>query len=249
MENLLKFEFKRLWSKKIIIFLPIILIAIGTSGILLGSVYGNDFNEKVLLLNVYNAFTQFSFLFLSFIYISVLAEDFSKGNYKFLQQLGFSLEKLMLIKLMILYLISIVVADLFIIVYATVINIPDWSFVMLMIGTVDLGLLFIVFLSNLLSIIFKRIMTATVVSFILYIIFDFVNLVLFGLTNPCDANSLSCVTLGQLAGLPLTHDSLSTLTLNYEQYSLLFTMLPSAIYCLVLFVILFVLLKREEKML
>lgn len=247
MNKLFKFEFKRLLSKKIIFFLPLILIAIGISGILLGSVYGNDLNEKVLLLNVFNAFTQFSFLFLSFIYISVLAEDFSKGNYKFLQQLGFSLGNSMMIKSLILYLISIVVADLFIIIYATIIAISDWSFVMLMVGTVDLGLLFIIFLSNILSIIFKRIMTATVISFVLYIIFDFINLVLFGLTNPCDANSISSVTLGQLAGLPLIHDSLSTLNLNYEQYSLVFTMLPSIIYCLVLFIVLYVLLKREEK--
>ena len=247
MNKLFKFEFKRLFSKKIIFFLPLILFAIGMSGILLGYVYGNNLNEKVLLLNVFNAFNQFSFLFLSFIYISVLAEDFSKGNYKFLQQLGFSLGKSMLIKSLILYFISIVIADLFIIIYAIIIGILDWSFVILMIGTVDLGLLFIIFLSNILSIIFKRITTATVISFVSYIIFDFINLVLFGLTNPCDANSLSCVTLGQLAGMPLKHDSLSTLNLNYKQYALIFTMLPSIIYCIVLLIVLYVLLKREKK--
>lgn len=247
MKKLLKFESKRLCNKKTIILLPLILIAIGLAGIMLGSAYNNDFSPKICMLNVYNAYSQFAFLFLSFIYISILAEDFSKGYYKFYKQIGFSLIECMVTKSILLYAITILITDAFMFIYSIIVNVSDFGFVGLMILSVDLGLLFILLLSNVLALIFKKTTIATVVSFVLYIAFDFTNLVAYGLTNPCDANSLACVTFGQLAGLKLTHESLSKLGLNYVGNSLIYTTGPALVYILILIIIIYILIKKEKR--
>lgn len=246
MKQLFVFEFKRMRNKKVLYFLPLIIMVIGIVGILLGNVYGNDMNDKVLILNVYNAFSQFAFLFLSFIYISVLADDFNKGSYKFFNQLGYRLGQCMFVKSFILLVVTLVVTDIFVIIYSLIINITDWSYVLLAMCSIDLGLLFILILSNVLSIILKKIMSATVISFALYIVFDFFNLLCYGLTNPCDANSLACVTLGQLAGIALTHDSLSRLSLNYFEHSWLFITFPNVIYSFLLMGVLLFLIRKEK---
>lgn len=247
MKKLLKFELKRFKHRKILILLPLILIAIGVAGLLLGSAYHNNFTPKLNMLNVYNAYSQFAFLFVSYIYISVLTEDFSKGYYRFFEQIGYSLSKCIFIKSLILFIISIIVTDLFMIIYALIINVADLQYLGLMLISVDLGLLFILLLSNVLALIFKKVTIATVLSFVLYIVFDFANLVAYGLTNPCDANSLACVTFGQLSGLELTHDSLSKLNLNFVDNSVIFTTLPAIIYCLILIGINIILIKKENK--
>lgn len=247
MKVLLEFELKRLKYRKILMLLPLILITIGIAGILLGSAYHNDFTPKLNMLNVYNAYSQFAFLFLSYIYISVLTEDFSKGYYRFYEQLGYSLSKCLFVKSLILFIISIIVTDLFLIIYSSIINVADAQYIGLMLLSVDLGFLFILFLSNVLALIFKKVTIATVLSFALYIFFDFANLIAYGLTNPCDANSLSCVTFGQLSGLDLTHDSLSKLSLNFVDNSFIFTTLPAIVYCLILLGIITILIKKEIK--
>lgn len=79
MSRLFKFEIKRMKYKKIHIILPLIIISIGLVGIITGNAFNENLTSKVKMLNIFQAYTQFSFIFLGFVYIYLFTEDSIKG--------------------------------------------------------------------------------------------------------------------------------------------------------------------------
>lgn len=77
--------------KKIHIILPLIIISIGLVGIITGNAFNENLTSKVKMLNIFQAYTQFSFIFLGFVYIYLFTEDSIKGTDKYISQLGYSL--------------------------------------------------------------------------------------------------------------------------------------------------------------
>ena len=77
--------------KKIHIILPLIIISIGLVGIITGNAFNENLTSKVKMLNIFQAYTQFSFIFLGFVYIYLFTEDSVKGTDKYISQLGYSL--------------------------------------------------------------------------------------------------------------------------------------------------------------
>ena len=111
--------------KKIHIILPLIIISIGLVGIITGNAFNENLTSKVKMLNIFQAYTQFSFIFLGFVYIYLFTEDSVKGTDKYISQLGYSLAVQILFKSLILYAYTLIITTAFIIGYA-ILSIPWW---------------------------------------------------------------------------------------------------------------------------
>ena len=64
----------------------------------------------------------------------------------------------------------------------------------------------------------------------------------FGLTNPCDANSLATVTVRYISGIPIAHKSLESIKLDFETFKWVYTITPSIVYSIMIIIIILVLL-------
>lgn len=244
MKKLVNFEFKRLKNKKIIILLPILLLLIGFAGILLGNLYFKSGSDKVRLLQIYSAYVQFVFIFTSYVYISTFTNDYANGNYAFIKQIGYSFGKILFAKTIILYLITVVSTNLFLIIASFYLQCTDVSYLVILIISLNLSLLFVILFALFISLIIRKTTQATLVTFGAFIVFNITNLVTFGLTNPSDANSISFVTLQKLASLPITHDTLSTIDLDFIKYRYLLITLPSIFWIGLLLLVIIILVKK-----
>lgn len=200
MSRLFKFEIKRMKYKKIHIILPLIIISIGLVGIITGNAFNENLTSKVKMLNIFQAYTQFSFIFLGFVYIYLFTEDSVKGTDKYISQLGYSLAVQILFKSLILYAYTLIITTAFIIGYATAFQL------------------------------------------VFFIIFDVLNIFTFGLTNPCDANSLATVTVRYISGIPIAHKSLESIKLDFETFKWVYTITPSIVYSIIIIIIILVIL-------
>lgn len=192
MSRLFKFEIKRMKYKKIHIILPLIIISIGLVGIITGNAFNENLTSKVKMLNIFQAYTQFSFIFLGFVYIYLFTEDSIKGTDKYISQLGYSLAVQILFKSLILYAYTLIITTAFQLVF--------------------------------------------------FIIFDVLNIFTFGLTNPCDANSLATVTVRYISGIPIAHKSLESIKLDFETFKWVYTITPSIVYSIIIIIIILVIL-------
>lgn len=233
MLKLFKFEYLRLKNNRTLFLLPILLIIVGFSGILLTQIYSSaNTSSHLTLFNIYNAYAQFVFLFISFIYIYTFSEDFAKGSYAFYRQIGYSLRKCLFVKVVLLYIPTALVVTLFIGLSALKFQIHDFSKVMIAIVTINFGLLFCIVFSLFLSVIFKKTMFASVTNFIIYIACNILNLVFLGLTNPLDGNSLSTGMIKYLFLGNISNQSVVKTHWIFETWNFLFAIVPSIVYIL-----------------
>lgn len=156
MSRLFKFEIKRMKYKKIHIILPLIIISIGLVGIITGNAFNENLTSKVKMLNIFQAYTQFSFIFLGFVYIYLFTEDSVKGTDKYISQLGYSLAVQILFKSLILYAYTLIITTAFIIGYAISIHFTDLDYLILIVCSIAAALLFTITFACLMSIIFKK---------------------------------------------------------------------------------------------
>ena len=161
MSRLFKFEIKRMKYKKIHIILPLIIISIGLVGIITGNAFNENLTSKVKMLNIFQAYTQFSFIFLGFVYIYLFTEDSIKGTDKYISQLGYSLAVQILFKSLILYAYTLIITTAFIIGYAISIHFTDLDYLILIVCSIAAALLFTITFACLMSIIFKKALDAT----------------------------------------------------------------------------------------
>ena len=68
------------------------------------------------------------------------------------------------------------------------------------------------------------------------------NIFTFGLTNPCDANSLATVTVRYISGIPIAHKSLESIKLDFETFKWVYTITPSIVYSIIIIIIILVIL-------
>lgn len=242
MSRLFKFEIKRMKYKKIHIILPLIIISIGLVGIITGNAFNENLTSKVKMLNIFQAYTQFSFIFLGFVYIYLFTEDSIKGTDKYISQLGYSLAVQILFKSLILYAYTLIITTAFIIGYAISIHFTDLDYLILIVCSIAAALLFTITFACLMSIIFKKALDATAFQLVFFIIFDVLNIFTFGLTNPCDANSLATVTVRYISGIPIAHQSLESIKLDFETFKWVYTITPSIVYSIIIIIIILVIL-------
>lgn len=177
-----------------------------------------------------------------FVYIYLFTEDSIKGTDKYISQLGYSLAVQILFKSLILYAYTLIITTAFIIGYAISINFTDLDYLLLIVCSIAAALLFTITFACLMSIIFKKALDATAFQLVFFIIFDVLNIFTFGLTNPCDANSLATVTVRYISGIPIAHKSLESIKLDFETFKWVYTITPSIVYSIIIIIIILVLL-------
>ncbi len=249
MKRLFYFQFVRLKNQKLMLLLPILTLFIGGTGILLGYMYYGGINTapQMWLLSLYNSYTQFTFLFLIYIFVSFFTNDFTNGIYSYMKQIGFSLKKCIVAKMILLFLVTFGGTNLFFIFTSIVVGNKNYYYLLLMLLSVNLSLIFIILFTLLLSLILKKTMVATISGYLLFMVMNVINLFGFGLTNPADGNSISSITFRAISGREVTHYSLKTLNLDYSKYSLILTSGPTLVWIGIISVIIICLLKKERK--
>lgn len=247
MSKLFKFEFLRLRNNKLLILLPFLLIIIGFLGVLLNEIYFKSANDQIVLYNIYNAYAQFTFLFISFVYIFCFSEDFNKGIYSFYEQIGFPLRISLLVKSVLVFFISLITIDTYLIAAAIFLHIHNISYLAILIVSLNVCLLFSVIFSLFLSVLFKKTMIATIINFAIYIVCDVLNLVAFGLFNPLDGNSLNTTTIRYMATHVVTHRSLSQVNWNFNTWKIPFSIGLPIVYSLIFIFIIMMFTKKTKK--
>ena len=126
--------------------------------------------------------------------------------------------------------------------YAISIHFTDLDYLILIVCSIAAALLFTITFACLMSIIFKKALDATAFQLVFFIIFDVLNIFTFGLTNPCDANSLATVTVRYISGIPIAHKSLESIKLDFETFKWVYTITPSIVYSIIIIIIILVIL-------
>ena len=250
MKRLFVFQGIRMCNNRILFLLPLLLIIIiGISGIFLGYLYGgSDATPKTRLLFLYNAYLQFTFLFLLYVFVSTFAKDFSNGTYTYMKQIGYSMSKCLVSKSVILFLCSIFVINIFMVITSLAFHNTDLEFLVLMLLSINLAVIFIIFFAMALSLTIKKTMPATLTGYGMFILLNIVNLVGYGITNPADGNSLSYTTFSALSGQTISHYSLSKVIIDYEKYRYILTTVPAFFWiCILLIVVVFLLKKKSMR--
>lgn len=248
MKELLLFQIKRLKNKNILTLIPGLLVVIGIMGLLLGiMVYGKGASPAFWLVSVYNAYTQFTFLFMIYVFISTFSDDFSNGIYAFMKQIGYSFSRCILSKAIAVYVMTFLGTNVFILITNFISGNEDFNYLFTILLSVNLSLVFIVLFAIILSLLIKKTMTATLVGYGSFLVMNILNFVGFGLTNPADGNSISSVTIRFLAGRPLEHYSLKTTNIDFEKYGFQLATLPVLTWDFILLLIVIFLIKKEAK--
>jgi hypothetical protein len=236
MSTLFKFELLRLRNKKLLLLMPLVFIVIGIAGMLLSNMFFQEVNGQIKILSVLNAYNQFTFIFFSFIYIYIFSTDIKNGINVYMTQIGYSVKQIIACKTMIMYGVSLISSNLILIVLFFMLGNHDVSYLSTILLDLDINLIFIILFSLLLSLIFKNTMTATLICFAMFIVFNTVNMVGFGLFNQADPNSISYNAILASIGQTVTHRSLSKLEINLADYKYLLIMLPNAFWILLLMI-------------
>ena len=122
----------------------------------------------------------------------------------------------------------------------------DFEFLVLMLFSINLAIIFIIFFAMVLSLTIKKTMPATLTGYGMFILLNIVNLVGYGITNPADGNSLSYTTFSALSGQTISHYSLSKVTIDYEKYRYILTTVPAFFWICILLIVVVFLLKRKS---
>lgn len=248
MKKLLVFQLIRFKNKNILLLMPGLLLGIGFMGLLLGvMVYGINAAPEMWLVSVYNAYTQFTFLFLINIFVSTFSDDFTNGIYNFMRQIGCSFKQCIWSKAICIYFMTFIGTNVFILFTYFISANNDIKYLSTIMISVNFSLIFIILFAIILSLTIKKTMTATLIGYGSFLIMNILNFIGFGLTNPADGNSISSVTIRFLAGGSLDHYSLKTTNIDFQKYGFLLAILPVVAWDFILLMMVFFLIKREGK--
>lgn len=245
MSALFRFELIRLKNKKLLILMPLIFIVIGIAGMFLSNIFYKKVDGQIKILSVLNAYNQFTFIFFSFIYIYIYSTDIKNGINVYVTQIGYSLKEIIFCKTVILYVISFLASNCTLIILFFSLGNTDLTYLFTMLVDLDINLFFILLFSLFLSLVFKNTMTATLICFAMFIVFNTVNLMFFGVFNQADPNSISYNAILASIGEPVQQRSLSKLGINLANYKYLFLVFPSFIWISLLAITDSLLLKKR----
>lgn len=213
--KILKLELKRMIRSRVLQLSITLLTLISVLGVILYNIYYADIDDsRHLLLSLYNSFTQFTYLVLAFVFVSVFCKDFQNGVYAWYEQLGVSYSKVTIAKFISILVAVFPLLNIVFIIANLLSGNHDTNYFMLTVFCVNLNIIYIIALALFLSVVFKKIIVSTLVMYGLYIFFNGLNLWLFGLFNPTDSNSLSSYYLGKLLNPSQVHYSLNKVDIS-----------------------------------
>ncbi len=212
--KLLNLEIKRMFRSRIIQLTIILLILIGALAMFLYNIYYSSRNDtRYVILSLYNSYTQFTYLVLSFVFVSTFCKDFQNGVYAWYNQLGYSFDKVCISKFTSLFLTVLPLMNIIFISANIISRNSDFKFFILSTICVNLDVIYIIVLAFFISVIFRKVVQSTLIMYGIYVIFNGVNLMCYGLVNPADSNSISSYYLGNLI-ITQSHHSLDKISLS-----------------------------------
>ncbi len=212
---MVKFELKRMIRSNVLQLSIILMVMISVLGIILHNIYYSSVGDsRYLLLSLYNSFTQFTYLVLAFVIVSVFCKDFQTGVYKWYEQLGVSFNKVTKAKFLSLLVTILPIVNIVLLTANIFSGNKDVNYFLTILGCANLNMIYIVAVAFFLSVVFRKTIVSTLVMYGVYILFNALNLWGFGLLNPTDANSISSYYLGKVLNPAQVHYSLNKLTIT-----------------------------------
>lgn len=226
MKNL-KIELKRMYRSKSLQLSILLLILIAFLGIILNNIfYAAENDSRLLLLSLYNSFSQFTYLVLAFVFVSVFCKDFQNGVYGWYKQMGYSFEKVAISKFLSLMITVLPILNIIFFISQVFSSNENYNFLFTSIVLVNLNIIYIIALSFFLSVIFKKVIISTMVMYGTFVLFNGLNLCFYGLFNPSDSNSISTYYLGKLINPLQSHYSLGKAGLSDSLLCMISFILP-----------------------
>lgn len=247
MKKLFNLEMKRLYRSKVFLLMILLMILIGGLGIVLNQVfYKNMTDKRMILLSLYSSYTQFTYLVLGFIFVSIFAKDYQNGVYAWIIQMNYRMGQILLAKAATACVMIVPLIDIVFIATKVVCGIQDKAYLGLCILHVDFNILYIILLALLLSIIMKKVIQATLTMYGLFVVFNGANLIGYGMVNPSDSNSLCSYYLSKRLIDSQSHYSLSKLALSDKAMQFMSIGLP-LVWSLTLGILIVFLLRVRKK--
>ena len=248
MLKLLKFEFKRLWKTKALVLLWILCVAIAVMGAVLNNFFYDGIDDSYRkLLSIFNAYTQFSYLILGFLFVTVFTRDNTNGIVNFYKQIGFSQLSQYTCKTIMLFLASVPLIAATVIICGIIYQNQDPGFLLTMLIAIIFSMLFIILLALFVSLILKNTLRSVLVFYGLFVLFNILNLAFYGLTNPADGNSIVTFCMSNWNGISASHYSLDKIAKDIIVYKKLICCFVPAGWCLLLLLVNMVLIKIKGR--
>lgn len=144
----------------------------------------------------------------------MFCKDFQTGVYAWYEQLGVSYYKVTIMKFISSMVTVLPILNIVIVIANAFIGNYDIGYFTITLFCANLNIIYIITLSLFLSIVFRKIIVSTLVMYGMYILFNGLNLWLFGLFNPTDSNSISSYYLGKLLNPSQVHYSLNKVDIS-----------------------------------
>ena len=242
MIKLLHFEFKRFIHSKRIILIIFLLLLIGLSGVALCHAFYSPLQEpKIGLLSLFNSYTQFTFLVLAFLFARYFARDLEDGSMILFVYLGFSKNKILFAKFLLLVIVVLPVIDITMAGGYCFYGCNDIAYLGEVLLLLNLCVLSIVSCALFFSSIFKKASITAIAMYAYFLICNVLNLFCFGLANQADGNSITTYVAAKTSGIINSHPSLSQISSpfveNIDIFSVLINVLWVAIFIIATLII------------
>lgn len=215
MITLFKLEWKRLKRNFVIPLCLLLLALIGLLGAVLSHIYYSKQNDpRYLLYGLYNSYAQFTYLILGFVVISVYAKDYQNGVYAWYRQMNRSFKQVATAKTMVLLTVMLPFLNVVFIIAQIVSKNQDIGYFAMCLVSANLSMIYIVALAFIISVLVKKVIQATLIMYGLYVLFNGLNLIGYGVINPSDSNSIVTYCLGKIINPSQTHYSLDKLSVS-----------------------------------
>ncbi len=248
LKKLFLLELNRLKHSYTIFFIILLTIIIGVLGIVLNSIYYGDSNPEIGMLSVFNAYTQFTYLMLGFVFIHTFVKDYDKGITNFYLQQGYSLSKQTICKFTLLCVIVLPFIDVLLIIANLIYKNSDIQYLLKLIIIIELSTVYIILLAILIATLVKKSISAVLIFYGLFIILNVANIFTLGLLNPADGNSISTYLLSEYCGRTIVHFTLDHFKEQLLKYSDLLSIIIPFFYCLILLGVNTVLFNKIKRM-
>lgn len=235
MNSLFKFEFKRVVHSKVLVMTVVLCVVIGGLGMVLNHVfYGSEGVGQQCLVSVFNSYTQFTYFILGFVFVQSFTKDYAGGITSFYKQLGYSLTKQNICKAIVMMVITIPIIDLLVLICSILYKNSDVEFLFAIIIAINLSTLYIVLLALFISTIFKHTVRAVLCFYGVFVIFNILNLFMYGMINPADGNSIVTYCVTEWSGRHMSHHSIDKLDIDLLKFKEYICVLLPMIWCVVL---------------
>lgn len=212
---LFNLEWKRLRRSYVIQLCLLLLALIGLLGTVLSHIYYGEQNDpRYLLYGLYNSYAQFTYLILGFVLVSVYAKDYQNGVYVWYKQMDRSFKQVATAKTMVLLAVMLPFLNVIFVIAHIISKNRDFGYFVMCLISANFSVLYIVSVAFIISILVKKVIQATLIMYGLFVIFNGLNLIGYGVVNPSDSNSIVTYCLGKLINPYQTHYSLDKLSLS-----------------------------------